>query len=398
MELIALDLMPRNTLGYYFQLSLLSLTGIKDVKESIALDKVKFRDLLITATEKAFALKLGKHISLTSQAFCKDLDVLCGVEAPRLLYLPQDRRIITSEAGLHSVCGRNVSELGRAFMCGTILSLIEAAIAGQVPLARQARLPMLFRATLFGKTRGPRVLEVEDVKVSAESLGLSLIGAFASFLGRARIRDSSYEYFLVPDGSSLSLEFFSRVLEILGGEFVKVPQVPSIPEISRTLATEGGVSIDTSTYMATLIRASLATERYADILSLASRKAFESLILLRIETSGNRPQIVWAGPLTISGLLLTVIGEKKLDRVIRRVYELTVSASRVREERIRNALRDASRTCMNSLALVLLTTSTGAGRLELLKNCARSLAVLLDERRVPEEIRERVVEVLESIE
>ncbi|MEM1873275.1 MAG: hypothetical protein QXS85_00030 [Acidilobaceae archaeon] len=394
---VVVDLMPPSTLGRYFQIAALSLGGLRAAESTLVFDSPRdYEDLVVRAGEKTLLTKirLDGGVSLSKQSICKLIEKAAEAPSPRLNYIRQVDAEAVGSAGLNTVCGQ---EAGLRAMLN-MLSYIEKVIDRGGPLmVRDVKIPMLFRATLFGKTRGPRRAEIE--RCSGDSLGLALVGAVASFMGRLRVRDTTYEYFLLPDGSASSMENYWPALEVLGGVLKIEHAPPSIPEVARTLIEVSGASVDLATYMAALIRVLWADEFLERVSSLAEARAFESMILVRIDSSGNRPQMVWAGPLAISHTVRELAGDPGFRRALRELYVSSSIALRMQGrdgEHARKAVAD----CVNSLSLLVVSGHSESVKNQLLLSCSRSLAALADhlsESGAGQQLRERALRILRAL-
>lgn len=382
---VKVDLLPSYSIGRYFQLAALALSGSWPIRESVVFSQASdYAKSMRVALERIAELKVGDKVSVAPDRACEALEALCErIAWPKFAYNYSVDADVARKLRVEEVKGCEVSA---ANVCHLAVVYVERLLRGEVSDER-VKLPMLLRSTIFGKIKGPHAAEVEEAGLA--SVGVALLGVLASYLGAVRIGDSRYEYYLLPDGSHRSLKYFTPVAEVLGGVMGEAQY--AIPEVSRVLTSVGGLSIDLASYLATLMNVLRSAETAEKALGLASSRAFESLLLARLEVSGNRPQVLWVGSLAVSDALLDLVRER-LDATLVRLYRLVQRAERARIEH----LAAAASVCVNSAATATLATVAESARVSALLDCARSLASLLDSREIPQEIKAMVQAVLDS--
>ncbi|MEM2288095.1 MAG: hypothetical protein QW503_03310 [Sulfolobales archaeon] len=382
---VKVDLLPSYSIGRYFQLAALALYKPMLVRESLILDRAdEYFQLIKSVLERIVELKTGSRIVLTPSSWCELIRGLSDkIEKPRFKYNWTVDSDFAKKLETETVRDCEVSD-GDVYH---LIVLYLKKVSEKGVSAMRVKLPMLLRSTVFGRVRGPHAVEIEETSI--DSVGLAILGSLASYLGRIKIGKSSYEYYIIPDGSYSSLNYFAPILEVLGGALGEGRySIPAV--ISKSLINAGGISLDLASYLAALINLLRSAEVTERALGLASNRAFESILLTRLEVSENRPQVAWIGSLTISEALIN-IKEKGLDAVLRKLYQLIQEGIGVR------GLTTAVSTCLNSISVAILVATTGPTRSSALLDCARSLAPLLDERDVPKELKDLVRSTLESL-
>lgn len=363
--------MGGNSIGRYFQLAALAAAGIKEVGDSLILPSGSdYKDLVVSAGENVMRAKLGQAVSLADpQALCDSLQLVAKLGSPKFYYNRSVDEKALTQAGLTRVCGQDTRGETRLIA----LSYIENVLRKGGPLSiDDVSVPMIFRVTLFSKTRGPVAAKVE--KTSADALGLAIIGALASFLDRVLAGKDSFEYYLIPDGSRESMDYFVSVLEALGRP---IPGAVALPDAIKNLVTAGGFSIDMATYMAVILRATSALSYIQKVLSLAEQRVFESFILVRLNVKGNRPQMSWAGPLAVSETILRVASSPRLSFALRALYNSLTEAQQIPDERGEKC-RSVVRECISALALSMMVSRGDTTMPQLYFDCARNLSSLID--------------------
>lgn len=394
---VKVELLPSYSLGRYFQLAALALSRQEPVGESLIFDDARsYARLVGSVLERISELKIGESIAVLPGRVCEIVSKLCErVPEPRFMYnfsVDSDlaRKLKAREVGGCEISANSVCHLAALY--------VDRLMSGGV-VGGRVKLPMLLRSTIFGKTRGPHMVEVEEAQV--DSVGLALLGALASYLGAVRVDESRYEYYVLPDGSWGSFKYYAPIVEILSGVLGEASY--SVPEVSRTLASAGGLSIDLATYLAAIVNLLRSTETAERALGLAGPRAFETTVALRLEAGGNRPQVVWAGSLAVSDALLE-LRRRGFETAVARLYRLALRVERARARRAVGSERAAAEraaavvtACVNSVAAATLATVAESAKASALLDCARGLASLLDAGDVPEDLRALARTLLESM-
>lgn len=339
---VTIPLYPETLFGYYLQLTALALGGWRGpvTGQIVINDPNEYVNLVENARNQTIWIRLGGLES--RERVCERL------KGPNLY--GQDYGIL-----------RKVNLLGakKGDWCTATLNYVERVINSGRPLGGSVSPLMLFRATIYGKSRGIKLGTVEDLAGSTtiDSIGLGLIGGLASYIGNFKLEDQ-YEYFLIPDGSPDSIDDINGALEAFHGATLGLG---SLVDRIRGLATsiKEGLSLDLATYFSTLIHALEARDRSEKLRGLIDRMAFERVLLVR-NAIGDRPQIMWISPLTISQIV-NEVKIKGAEEVLISLYKLAPKAP------------DFISKCINLTILYLWS-----GQPDFLKECTRELAVLSD--------------------
>lgn len=383
---VKVDLLPSYSLGRYFQLAALALFEFRFTGESLTFEEQsEYVRLVKTALEKVIELKVRSRVVVAPGRVCDTVKILCeNIDEPKFMYNRSVDRDFARKLGIEEVKGCEISEDS---ICHLLVAYMERLLRSGISNER-VKLPMLLRSTIFGKIKGPQLVEVEEAQL--DSVGLALLGALTSYLGTIVVGDGRYEYYVIPDGSYRSLKYFIPVMETLSGVVGEAHY--AIPEVSRVLTSVSGLSLDLASYLATLINVLRSAEATEKALGLASNRAFEPLLLARLEVSEYRPQVLWIGNLAISDALLD-LRRRGLEVAMAKLYHLIQRSGRSRNER----LASVTSICVNSIATATLATVNESAKASALLDCARGLASLLDDEDVPEELRSLARTVLESL-
>ncbi|MEZ0346149.1 MAG: hypothetical protein ABWK01_06335 [Infirmifilum sp.] len=367
MSSVEIELLPEYSMGRYFQLATLALGGRIPEGNSIHFSSPKdYVRFVENVYDRISRLRTGGF--RPPSVLCNDLKV-----APKFNYNWQVDKGVAQALGITT---------GTRNTCFLAASYVEKVLSGRRPLGGKVSIPMLFRATVFSYARGPERLEMRDVECSLDSVGLALLGSLATFIGRAvakygkerqQQQQQIYEYYLLPDGSATSMSYAAAVLEVMGGVAV-APGAPSVPEASLNLA-KVGVGLDSATYMAAILRALWSQAIANKALGLAGSRAFEAFQIARLEVSGNRPFIPWVGSLGISEAILEA-SKLRVNRLMKATLNLVRNLTKLGD--LSEVARAVSATCVNSLALSLLTGRGALAAREPILDCARAVATFFD--------------------
>lgn len=382
---VKVDLLPSYSLGRYFQLAAIAFFKPMPVGDSLVFDQAtEYAQLVRLVLEKAIELKTGAKISVDPGRLCEVVNLIRdNVPEPRFKYNASIDTAFVTKLRLSEVSECELSPSSLSQLVALYVSrLLEDGVSSE-----NAKLPMLLRSTIFGKVRGPRTVEVEVASV--DSIGLALLGALASFLGAVRIANSWYEYYIIPDGSYESLRHFTPVVEVVGGALGRAQY--SIPEVSRVLANVGGLGLDLASYLAALVNVLRSAETAERALALAGSRAFETLMLVRLESGGQRPNVTWVGSLAVSDPLVE-LSKRRLETAVGLLYRV----AREVERRGTQKTKAVVSACVRSVAMAALTSVTESARVSYLLACARSLASLLDDD-VSEEVKASIRLMLEHM-
>lgn len=368
---VEIPLMPKHTLGFYLQLAAIGAGELED-KLTRDLEAIIFNDPseYVNAVDKIWSIIADTKIKPAVEEECNIVGE-CERVQPKLYGAGKgDASILGEEAGLNVIsqrCGVNTS------WCSATLSYVEMVKGNGGPIGGRTSMIMLAKAFAYGKLRGTLSATGEDV-VQRDSLGLMLLGGLLSMVSRIRVRDSTYEFYLIPDGSPESLRLANLVY---GAFFYKGRLGVSFNDVlSDILRLEVGLSIDLATYIALLIHLSRVINEMTGISGLLEKEGFERFLLARVDSSGNRPQLISISPLTMSYALKTLKGKEVL---LENLWRLTRTSSKLRKSTVKERRRtgedlaSAIGECFNNLALFLWT-----GREDVLFECSRRMSVVLD--------------------
>ncbi|MEM1847032.1 MAG: hypothetical protein QXN05_02380 [Acidilobaceae archaeon] len=400
---VSIPLYPETLFGYYLQLTALALGGWKGpVTGQIKVSSENYVNLVNTAINNIIQIRLGKQVSPN--------EVCNYLKGPR---------VYRSDSGFLKKADLPIPARIEPdkYWCVATMNYVNKVIEKQGPLDKTSYSlqPLrLLRATIYGTTRGVKRKEVEDLvkNTTIDSLGLGLIGGLASYIGSFKLkskhnkRGEVYEYFLIPDGSSESLEYISEVLEafhgtILGSDSLvdKIKKLAIIEtkmnekthnkqetckrkkeeeeEVTRTK----GLSLDLATHFSTLVQALETVNMNVMLRGAIDKMMFERFLLVRNVAGGNRPQIMWISPLAVSQIV-TEVKAKNAEEVLINLYKLAQKLASLhvtsniseKSDKKKNKALDPASKCVNNIILYLWS-----GQLDFLAECSRELAVLFDE-------------------
>jgi hypothetical protein len=365
-----IKLMPKHTLGFYLQLA---SVGVGGFAENLATDLstlyFKDNDEYVRAIERLESALRDIRIQVEDSDICRIAES-CEELQPKLYPAGKKDSRILEEAGLNVVperCGTRIS------WCSATLSYIERVKERGEPIGGRASTVMLARTFTFGKLRGSTGELDEEAQI--DSLGLMLIGGLFSLVASMRIGDRRFELYMLPDGSPESLKVSNLVYKAF---FYRTKKLGvSFEEVLRDIVgLERGLSIDLATLNALLIHLSSVLSEMTALAGLPEREGFERFLLAKIDSSGNRPQLTWMSPLTISRTLIALRGREEL---LESLWSLARVAARLRRSKAKGQrdlgddLASAISICFNNITLFMWTRS-GDHLLE----CSRSISAVID--------------------
>ncbi|MEM4677459.1 MAG: hypothetical protein QXY55_06180 [Candidatus Korarchaeota archaeon] len=414
---VNITLYPETLFGYYLQLIALELGGWSGplTSQITFKNKDEYVDLVKRAIESVIRIRLGSCVDFKKQIkkeLCESLETpkLYGEDYKTLKKVGLDHKT------LKMVKLKKVKP--SIHWCIATLDYVERVINNGGPLQYQGSPLMLFRATVFGALRGVDLKEVKELakNTTIDSIGLGLIGGLASFMGSFKLEKNEYEYFLIPDGSPESIDYVSTVLEVFHGATLgleslvyKIKKLVATKEssesskkVARKSESKGptkleGLSLDLATYFSTLIHVLRAVDTSMKLRGLIDAMAFEKFMLVRVDATGNRPQVMWTSPLAISQTV-SEVKTKKAEIVLNSLYDLASEALDIIPELTpESASRLVSyiSKCINHTILYLWSR-----QLDFLKECTRELGALSDytlEHVNVRKLRATVHKVLSSI-
>jgi len=371
---VEIPLMPKHSLGFYLQLAVVGVGGFKnrltqDLEALVFESPGEYADAvegLLAALARAFVGQEG----VDPCKICEKLRERGGEEGPKLYRAGEkgDTKIL-EEAGLGFIrCAEETS------WCSAALSYAEKVKKVRGPIGGRAPAVMLARALVYGRLRDT-MAEVKEEDIQVDSLGIMLFGGLFSLICTIRVERKTFELYLLPDGSPESLDIASTVYEAFHSGELRGRSFSSI--LTDLVELERGLSIDLATYVATLTYLSMTMKTMTGISGLATREGFERFLLARVESSGNRPQLVWMGPLTVSRALIAIKGKEK---VLENLWYLARTSHQLRRRKSKEErdagerLASATSKCFNNVALYMWT-----GSRDLLLECSRELSEVVDD-------------------
>jgi hypothetical protein len=331
----------------------------------------KDNDEYVRAIERLESALRDIRIQVEDSDVCRIAES-CEELQPKLYPAGKKDPRILEEAGLNVVperCGTRIS------WCSATLSYIERVKERGEPIGGRASTVMLARTFTFGKLRGSTGELDEEAQIDSYSLGLMLIGGLFSLVASMRIGDRRFELYMLPDGSPESLKVSNLVYKAF---FYRTKKLGvSFEEVLRDIVgLERGLSIDLATLNALLIHLSSVLSEMTALAGLPEREGFERFLLAKIDSSGNRPQLTWMSPLTISRTLIALRGREEL---LESLWSLARVAARLRRGKAKEQrdlgddLASAISTCFNNITLFMWTRSS-----DHLLECSRSISAILD--------------------
>jgi hypothetical protein len=365
-----IKLMPKHTLGFYLQLASVGVGGFaENLATNLSTLYFKDNDEYVRAIERLESALRDIRIQVEDSDVCRIAES-CEELQPKLYPAGKKDSRILEEAGLNVVpkrCGTRIS------WCSATLSYIERVKERGEPIGGRASTVMLARTFTFGKLRGSTGELDEEAQI--DSLGLMLIGGLFSLVASMRIGDRRFELYMLPDGSPESLKVSNLVYKAF---FYRTKKLGvSFEEVLRDIVgLERGLSIDLATLNALLIHLSSVLSEMTALAGLPEREGFERFLLAKIDSSGNRPQLTWMSPLTISRTLIALRGREEL---LESLWSLARVAARLRRGKAKEQrdlgddLASAISTCFNNITLFMWTRSS-----DHLLECSRSISAILD--------------------
>ncbi len=365
-----IKLMPKHTLGFYLQLASVGVGGFaENLATNLSTLYFKDNDEYVRAIERLESALRDIRIQVEDSDVCRIAES-CEELQPKLYPAGKKDSRILEEAGLNVVperCGARIS------WCSATLSYIERVKERGEPIGGRASTVMLARTFTFGKLRGSTGELDEEAQI--DSLGLMLIGGLFSLVASMRIGDRRFELYMLPDGSPESLKVSNLVYKAF---FYRTKKLGvSFEEVLRDIVgLERGLSIDLATLNALLIHLSSVLSEMTALAGLPEREGFERFLLAKIDSSGNRPQLTWMSPLTISRTLIALRGREEF---LESLWSLARVAARLRRSKAKeqrdlgNDLASAISTCFNNITLFMWTRSS-----DHLLECSRSISAILD--------------------
>jgi len=360
------ELPPRETIAYYYALSTLGIGVSKKaiILESLdpKLEKVKITDIDAVKLGKSlleFFISIGqKRKQPTEQESPEILAYRALTRNTKRIPLQRLNRELVEigvESGLKGFVDKYPNIVKTTDYASIAISFIIDLLNANIDYMGRYidnPFPTAFRSFHFGKTRGYKSIDVKNLKITIFGFGLAVTGSFISMLGAYEPRDRRervrYEHYALPDGSPSSLLNSGLVYELYHELNSYGEEVWQVIENFLKL---NGVSADLATQTA-------ITAYLLDVFDKHPCKSeiFNSFLLVRMDTSENRPNVVWVSPFP-SMLVKWDLNRKilrELYKAIRRAHILIDQINRLKkfEEALNtlNECKDALSTCVNSMA------------------------------------------------
>jgi hypothetical protein len=240
-------------------------------------------------------------------------------------------------------------------------------------------MPMFLKPYVFSYYRNTSKIE----KTTVGSLLIATIGLLISFVGGLRTAGGTrIDIHIIPDGSMSSLNVsrtFYNLLYLSNEGASSNFTIPSLLQLIRDITNElGGVSIDQAIFLSFMIYMAYANDISdsisSDIESLTNSNSFESFMLARINSAGNRPQLMSATPLSISWALKRLMKSRSLS-LLKNLNWLVSSSIKSENADFKASAEAVSSKCLSSLFKYMESNYYDA-----LLECSRDLATKYKER------------------
>jgi len=366
-----ITLLPEYMLGRFFQLTTLSLY----TSRLATTDEQQFNNIYTHLIEDGFAYltlndlqQLAELIlDMLAIKFEADKRDLCDIYKKGVKREPQfyragvgDGRIFKSLqlTNFNPTQQCNIS-LKNDYYTVTTLSFIEAVLEKKVNVVNVSDVPMLLKALFYSYVRGSEKKEGK-VYIDNVSVALAVAGALISFTGKVIINEKSYEHFIVPDGSSTSMSASALFYELVFRN-----TYDKLRDLIKNFADLNGVSLARAFLMAIASQITKIKDRKLD--ELLKENIAERYLGVRIAT-GDRPDILWIAPITITDFINTRIKQEIID-MLSSLASL-IWKSKMEDEVLENLTKVVS-TCVNSLTEYYFTNN-----LDALIECSRNVVIL----------------------
>lgn len=230
-------------------------------------------------------------------------------------------------------------------------------------LSKTSSIPMFVRAYIFSEYRDSLAKRSKSAKEEAEagSLWLAFAGAYIALVAGVRTADTNYDIYVIPDGSLPSIISASNFYGLIYSEKVKV----KLWQIMRSIYDNKlGISPEISLWLSTLIH---VVQDEALAVKLSGDKGYESFVITRVLSDGNRPQVVWSSVLSLSRYVESL--EKHKALYIMNYLGYVISDLKRLKDEDRNKVEPALVTCSHELFRYL-----EAKDLSSLQMCASALS------------------------
>ena len=364
MSSVTIDLLDEKTIGKNYQLAALG-SILDDLPKDI-------KDKIIKGIMINFIQLNSEEYDIVKKHLSKRLESVCSFsEDPPKLYAAGDQtdREILENAKILKKTNERLS-------CESVKEAVKEAIdkLSAQELAQPAPMPMYLRPYVFSYYRNTG--KVKEITVG--SLLIATIGLLISFVGN--LKTAGIDIYIIPDGSMSSLNVsrtFYNLLYLNNEGASSNFTIPSLLQLIRDITNElGGVSIDQAIFLSFMIYMAYANDISesisSDIESLTNSNSFESFMLARINSAGNRPQLMSATPLSISWALKRLMKRRSLS-LLKNLNWLVSSSIKSENADFKASAEAASSKCLSSLFKYMESNYYDA-----LLECSRDLATICD--------------------
>ncbi|MET1160254.1 MAG: hypothetical protein ABWW65_04780 [Thermoprotei archaeon] len=228
---------------------------------------------------------------------------------------------------------------------------------------KQVDIPMFLRTYVFAKYR----TSLESVeKTTSISLYISVAGAILSLIGKFKVRDTTIELYIIPDGSIYSLLQSPKIYSLIySSDRYRLDQF--IKDIFGKL---NNASFEVSTLVAIMAYTWSIAKYVQELPSLDQYYgSFEVFRLVSIKPE-YRPQVAWEKPLTISEYLRYLEAKNAIEipELIRKLA--SVAPDIVKKEEIYD---NVISQCLHEVYGYM-----ESGSLDLLTSCTARIVRILD--------------------
>lgn len=362
MSNLSLELFDEKSIGRNYQLAALG-SIINEIPGSLRqkiLDNMTTGLVVLTSDEyRVIADKLAEFLEKVVCTEDKKLPKLYTAGSPK------DSKILL-DAGI-------IKENEKSLTCDGIVDALRTLPMEK--LSSTLSTPMFLRTYMFSYYRH----QTEQQKISVGSLLLATAGAVISMISKITKDDQKIEIYFVPDGSTPSLEHSRKVFNLF--YMGRAENIADFQRILRNIAVElGGISLDQAILISILSYASIIKETAAKLSSelddVAASTAFESFLVVKIDSSGNRPLLISATPATISFILMRLTANKSLG-VFKAANDLVAASL---NKNLHGEVAETARSC-SSRCLSSLYRYIESGDIDPLLECSRDLVTLVDKAR-----------------
>lgn len=247
-------------------------------------------------------------------------------------------------------------------------------------------LPMILRAHVFSKYRD---LVESELKGSEASIWLGIAGALISMIGAVEIEGSRYEIYLLPSGSSQSIQASTTLYGLIYSDKTAVKFWNILRSIYREEARIG-LSLEIAVWLSLINHIS---QEMSVARRLSDDNAYESFTLIEIDASGKRQQVMRSYSLILSRHL-RVLDTRKAYTALWNLRSMIARLGILPSELINDASRCIA-TCVHEIYKYL-----EIGNPSLVISCLRDLVRFyrrLQETPIDEEYIENVKGLLSGI-